>query len=381
VKRAALGLLSALAAGCSLAAAAAPAAPAAPPPLPAVSAPAWVVEDGAGEVLAASHAQDRRAIASITKLLTVLVALDHHRLSDVVTVDPRAAAVGQESIALRAGERLAVADLVRGALIQSANDAAVALALATSPNLLAFANLMNAKAERLGLRHSHFVRPDGLDAPGAYATAADVTTLARAAMRVPFVRRTVAERTAAIAGGRTLHTWNDLLGSVPGVVGVKTGHTDDAGWSEVAVERRGPVTVYATVLGGRTREQRNADLERLLSWGLSRLLVVEAVAPGRSYARVALPYGLAPLALVPASPLRAVVRPEGRLVQRVVAPRLAALPVRRGQVLGEVEVWAGRRLVGRRPLVAARSVERPGLGGRVTWYARRTLHHLAGLFT
>src|SRR5262249_21364013 len=280
---------------------------AASPPPPAVQAHAWIVENGAGQVLAASHATTPRAIASITKLMTVLVVLDHHRLSDVVTVDGRAAEVGQESIALRAGEQLTVRDLIRGALIQSANDAAVALALATSPHLTGFANLMNAKARELGLRHSHFVRPDGLDAPGEYSTAADVTKLARDAMKVPIIRETVSEATASIPGGRVLHTWNDLLGKVPGVIGVKTGHTDDAGWSQVAADRRGPILVYATILGSPSRGRRNADLERLLAWGLGRYVVIDAVTRGRSYAEVELPYGRGQLPLVAASRLRSVV--------------------------------------------------------------------------
>jgi len=101
-------------------------------------------------------------------------------------------------------------DLVRGALIQSANDAAVALALATSPDLTGFANLMNAKARELGLLHSHFVRPDGLDAPGEYSTAADVTKLAREAMKVPFVRQTVDRATAEDAAETIRVTWEPL---------------------------------------------------------------------------------------------------------------------------------------------------------------------------
>src|SRR6185437_9573968 len=166
-----------------------------------------------------------------------------------------------------------------------------ALALATAPDLPAFANLMNVKAKALGLDHTHFVRPDGLDAPGAYSTAADVTKLARVAMRVPFVRATVDQTTTTISGGRVLHTWNDLLGTVPGVFGVKTGHTDDAGWSQIAADRRGPIVVYATILGSPTREQRNADLQQLLAWGLSRFVVVDAVKGGSVYANVALPHG------------------------------------------------------------------------------------------
>jgi D-alanyl-D-alanine carboxypeptidase (penicillin-binding protein 5/6) len=374
VRRLQPAALAALAAAFYLAVGAA----AAPPPP--VAARAWVVEDGSGRLLASSNANGRRAIASITKLLTVLVVLEHHRLADVVTVDRRAAEVGQESIALEPGEQLTVADLIRGALIQSANDAAVALALATAPDLPAFARLMNAKAAALGLRHSHFVRPDGLDAPGAYASAADVTALARDAMRVPFVRRTVDEETAEISGGRTLHTWNDLLGVVPGVIGVKTGHTDDAGWSQVVAERVGPLTLYVTLLGSPTRARRNADLERLLSWSLAEFRIVDAVAAGRSYADLAVPYGLAPLPLVATAPLRALVRPGELLTERVVAPVGATLPVRQGQVLGRVEVFAGSRLLGRRPLAAARDVTRPRLTGRVRWYARRTVHHVAELF-
>jgi D-alanyl-D-alanine carboxypeptidase (penicillin-binding protein 5/6) len=370
-----LTALACLASACC----AAGAATASPPPP--VDAPAWVVENGAGQVLAASNPLAPRAIASITKLMTVLVVLDHHRLSDVVTVDPRVAEVGQESIELRPGEQLTVADLIRGALIQSANDAAVALALSTSPDLPAFAELMNAKARELGLAHTHFVRPDGLDAPGAYSTAADVTTLARIAMRVPFVRDTVDETTASIAGGRVLHTWNDLLGIVPGVIGVKTGHTDDAGWSQVVADRRGGILVYATILGSASRERRNADLEDLLAWGLSQFVVVDAVTTGRPYADVELPYGRGRLQLVANSRLRAVV-PTGRaLTQRVVAVHSAKLPVYQGEVLGRVEVWLGPRLLGRRRLVASRSVAAPGVAGRVGWYATRTVKEIGGLFT
>jgi D-alanyl-D-alanine carboxypeptidase (penicillin-binding protein 5/6) len=330
-------------------------------------------------VLAAHAPHERLAIASITKLMTVLVALDRLEPTDVVRVDPLAAAVGQERIDLRGGEELTVGDLVRAALIQSANNAAAALALAVAPDFPSFAALMNAKARALGLRDTRFVRPDGLDAPGAYSTARDVTRLARAAMRVPLVRETVRLETTAIAGGRTLHNWNDLLGVVPGVIGVKTGHTDDAGWSQVAAARGSGGTVYATILGSPSREQRNADLQALLAWGLSQFRVVEAVRAGRTYAEVALPYGRGEVELVATRPLRLVVRPGRPLVETVVAPLAASLPLRRGQVLGHVEIRLGERVLGRRPLVAARDVAAPGLAGRLGWYAERSVDHVVGL--
>ncbi len=359
-------------------AAAAVAAAFGPPP---VTARAYLVENAAtGEVLAAREARAAVPIASITKLMTVLVALEHRRLRDVVVVDPRAAAVGESTIGLRAGDRLTVADLVQAALVQSANDAADALALAVAPDFTAFARLMNAKARSLGMAQSHFVRPDGLDAPGHVSSARDVTTLARAAMRIRFVRDTVRLRSATLGNGRVVHTWNDLLSTFPRVFGVKTGHTSGAGWSEVAAARGAGTTIYATLLGSPSRSERNDDLSQLLAWGLAQYRVVTPVRGDRVYARVALPYGREPLELRADRPLRAVTRIERPLTETVVAPAAVRLPVRRGQVLGRVEIRAGTRLVGRRDLVASRTVNRPGTLARVSWYAGRTAHNLAHIF-
>jgi D-alanyl-D-alanine carboxypeptidase (penicillin-binding protein 5/6) len=369
-------LLACLACLAVLSAAAAVAAP------PRVTARAYLVENaGTGEVLAAENAREAVPIASITKLMTVLVVLEHKRLKDVVAVDPRAAAVGESSLGLRAGDRYTVADLVRGALVQSANDAADALALSVAPDFPSFARLMNEKARALGLADTHFVRPDGLDAPGHVSSARDVTNLARAAMRIRFVRDTVRLRTATLGNGRTVHTWNDLLATVPHLIGVKTGHTGGAGWSQVAAVRGRGVTIYATLLGSPTRSERNGDLAELLAWGLAQYRVVPAIRDDRVYANVELPYGKQPLELRADRPLLAVARVKRPLTERVVATQAVALPVRKGQVLGRVEVWAGKRLVGRRDLVASRTVNKPGAASRVGWYARRTAHNLWGMLS
>ena len=240
---------------------------------------------------------------------------------------------------------------------------------------------MNAKAQELGLTDSHFVRPDGLDAPGAYSSARDVTRLALAAMRIPFVRETVAEREDTIEGGRALHTWNDLLGVFPGVIGVKTGHTNDAGWGQVAAARGRGVTIYATILGSPTRSQRNGGLEQLLAWGLDQYDVVDAISATRTYARAQLPYGRPALTLVAPTAQLDLVRIGRPLIERVFAPLFVSLPVRQGQALGRVEVWDGKRLLGSRTLVASRSVPRPGAAGRIRWYATRTVHHVLAFFT
>ena len=350
--------------------------------VPRLDARAWLVENvETGEVLTSHDASAAMPIASITKLMTALVVLDHLALTEVVSVDPRVTAVGQESASLRAGETFTVRDLLKGALIQSANDAADALALSVADDFASFADMMNAKAQELGLTDSHFVRPDGLDAPGEYSSARDVTRLARAAMRTPVVRELVAETDDTIPGGRRLHTWNDLLGVVPGVFGIKTGHTGGAGWSQVAAASGGGVTVYATILGSPTREQRNRDLTELIVWGLGQYRTVNAISVDRTYARATLPYGRPALGLVVERPLLESVRVGRPLTERVIAPDVVSLPVAQGQVLGRVEVWRGAHLLGSRPLVASRSVARPSAAARVGWYATRTVHHALAFFS
>ena len=348
---------------------------------PKVAARAYLVVDGTtGDVLLGHRQRARASIASITKLMTALVVVERTKPTDVVTVRPYTTGAGESTIRLRVGERLSVRDLLEAALIQSANDAAHALAAHVGGGSeRRFVALMNRRARELGLTDTHFVRPDGIDTPGHYSSARDVTRLARIAMRNALLRKIVARQTETIAGGRRLHTWNDLLARFPGLVGVKTGHTFHAGWCQVAaVERRG-VTIYATILGSTTRAGRNADLTELLRWGVSRFRRADVAPTWRRYATIDVGWGRASVGLVPAAPLRHVVRVDRPLVERVVAATSAALPVRRGQRFGWVEVRSGERLLGRRALVAARTVERPGLAGRVAWYARRTAANLWNL--
>src|SRR2546423_10155474 len=229
----------------------------------------YVVNAANGEVLASRSAHARVPIASITKLMTVLVALDHLKLGGVVTVSGAAAQVGGSRIPLHRGQRVSVRDLLAGALIRSANNAADELAFAASGgDVPRFVAWMNARARKLGLRDTHFARPDGLDAPGHVSSARDVAVLAQVAMHSPVVRDIVRERTESIEGGSfVVHTWNDLLGVFPGLIGVKTGHTADAGWCQVAAARRRGYTVYAAILRRPPRDQPHVAPNRLLAGG------------------------------------------------------------------------------------------------------------------
>jgi len=238
---------------------------------------------------------------------------------------------------------------------------------------------MNARAQQLGLDDTHFVRPDGLDAPGHVSSARDVAKLARIAMHSPVVRAIVAKRTDTVEGGTvTLHTWNDLLGIFPGLIGVKTGHTNDAGWCEVAAARRSGYTIYAVILGSPTRSQRNYDLERLLQWGVEQYRTLPLVRP-RTYAWTTAPYGRKPIPLVATRSLVRVVRVGRPLTERIVAPAAVSLPVTLQQPLGRVQIWQGKKLLGSRQLVAARAEPKPGAFARLSWYAGRSMHHLGRL--
>jgi serine-type D-Ala-D-Ala carboxypeptidase (penicillin-binding protein 5/6) len=367
----ALVLLAALVAALAVALSAAASTP------PPVDARAVIVADGrTGDVLHAENADRRMAMASITKLMTALVTLEHARPQDVVTVSPRAVGQGGSSVFLTPGEQLTVRDLLAAALIQSANDAAFALAAHVGEGSVPrFVKMMNDKAAELGLEDTHYVRPDGLDTPGHYSSAEDVVALARLAMQRPLVRKLVRTKTMQIAGPRTLKSWNDLLWRVPGLVGVKTGHTDNAGWAQVAAAKRGPTSVYAVILGSPGRERRNVDLTELLEWGFDQYATYTLVREGERYASAAIPFEDERVGLVAADGAARVVRlGDGtQFVERVVAPTMVDLPIRKGQKLGEVVVTLDDREVARVNLVAARDVPAPTFTERAGWYADRAL--------
>ena len=349
---------------------------------PALQARAYYAESAYdGAVLAARDADTRRPVASITKLMTVLVALEHARLDEVVTVPRAATGIGESTLFLRPGERVTVRDLAVGALVPSANDAATALAFHVGQGSVArFVALMNAKAREFGLDDTHYVNPHGLDQPGHVSSARDAARLVRAALEVPLIRQTARLR-HAVAAGRDVTSTDDVLALEPRILGAKTGHTDGAGWSQVAAARANGVTVYAAVLGSPTRDARNTDLLRLLRWSLAQYRPVAAVTPGRTYAVARSPYGRPEVRLVALRQVPYVLRAGRPLSEEVVAPASVTLPVARHARLGEVRVFADGRLVARAPLVAADAVHEPGLLGKAQWYATRALEHLGGLVT
>jgi serine-type D-Ala-D-Ala carboxypeptidase (penicillin-binding protein 5/6) len=345
-----------------------------------VPAAAWYLVGEDGSVLARHNAGQRRAIASITKLMTAIVTLEQARLSDTVTVTSRSSRVGESTANLRAGERLPLSVVLRAMLVASANDAAEALALHVGHGSLdRFLALMNAKARELGLTKTTFRNPHGLDESGHLSSAEDATRLVRYALGVPFIRDALDRSSIQLPGGRELETTDELLESWEPLIGGKTGHTAAAGWSQAAGARSHGVTVYGAVLGSDSRTQRNDALEELLSFGLAQYRRVAVIDASRVYAKADTGYGRASVQLVAPRTHVSAVHEQKALVERVIAPGIVALPVRRGQRLGRVEVYDGNRLVASSNLVAAAAVAEPGVLGKAAWYAKRTARNLWGL--
>lgn len=349
-------------------------------PPPDTNAGAVLVGNGAtGRVLLGEHQRQERAIASITKMMTALVVLERTDPDEVVTVPKLATAIGESSLGLRAGERLTVRELLTALLVYSANDAAYTLASYVGEgDVSRFVAMMNARAKALGLDDTHFERPDGLDAPGHYSSARDVFKLARVVMRKPLYAKLVTIKSTTVAG-RAITNRNDLLFTYPDIIGVKTGHTSNAGWSEVAAARRDGLTIYAVLLGGPSRDQRNADLAELLDWGFDQYREIPIVRTDHAYAKALVPFSDRKLSLVATAPVVAVEQVGHPLLERVVAPAMVELPVEQGQRLGEVRIYDGSKLIVTRPLVAVEAIEAPGLGARLRWYAGRALDHLGDM--
>ncbi len=215
-------------------------------PAPPMMAPAAALLDvDTGRWLYVKNADLRLPMASTTKIMTAILAIEFGRLNDLYTVSEDAATVGGTSMGLRAGERVSLHDLLYGLMLPSGNDAAVTIAEGVAGSQIAFVHMMNARARDLGLTNTHYMTPHGLDEPGHFTSARDLAIVARRAMQLPLLRKIVNTRTIVIRATRTHHTYdlqniNYFIDWYPGATGVKPGWTPNAGICLVeAVNRNG----------------------------------------------------------------------------------------------------------------------------------------------
>jgi D-alanyl-D-alanine carboxypeptidase (penicillin-binding protein 5/6) len=375
VSRARLGFVALVAATIAIVLAHAAPAPAAPP---SIRAPAAIlVEPATGDVVFQRQATKERPVASTTKLMTALVTLEHAKLSRVLTTVRYRGAPAESVIGLRAGERMTVADLLRGLLMASANDAAATLAARIGGSQRAFVSMMNSRAHELGLRHTHYANAIGLDAPGNYSSAEDLVKLTLILRRNEFFRQvTDLPRTTLHTGAhpRTIVNRNVLVRAVAEVNGVKTGHTSTAGYILVGSASKADVTVISVVLDEPTEAARDSDTLALLRYGLRRYHRVEPVHKGQGFASVKLAHRDQHVELVAARSVERTARRDERIYTRTIdVPSELDGPLPAGSRVGTIEVRWRKSTVARVPLITRTAISQASIWERGDDLLGRTL--------
>jgi D-alanyl-D-alanine carboxypeptidase (penicillin-binding protein 5/6) len=361
-------LAAALVASPPLANAAAP-----PPRLSAGS--AILVDARDGHVLYGREPDARRPIASTTKLMTALLSVERLPLERRLRAAPYHAAAIESQIELAPGERMSVADLLRGLMLESANDAAVTLARGAGGSVRRFVKLMNRKASRLGLADTHYANPVGLDESGNYSSARDLATLARLVLRNDFLAETVDTPRARLLTGshpRIVDNRNDLVARVPWIDGVKTGHTSQAGYVLVGAGSRKAATLVSAVLGTPSEAARDADTLALLDWGFSQYRRAAVLRRAQSVTEAKVSYfGDRRVGVEPASSVVLGVRRGEHVRTRIEAPSELDGPLAKGAKVGSASVFVDGERVRTVNLVTGEAVPKAGLVRKVVHFVLR----------
>ena len=314
---------------------------------------AILVDVDSGRVLYEQNADAKMLIASTTKILTALVAIEEGNLSDTVTVSREAALTEGSSMYLQEGEQLTLETLLYGLMLCSGNDAAVAIADHIGGSQEKFVVLMNKRAAELGMEHSSFANPNGLDHERHYSTARDMALLARAAVENETLVRIASTQSVTI-GGRTMTNHNKLLRYVDGCIGLKTGYTKAAGRTLVScAERNGQRLVAVTLQDGNDW----ADHQSLYEYGFSTYPAKRCAVLGQPLCTETVLNGSAgTVPLIAAETVSWPLGQEERVEQRIELTKPLAAPVFAGEVVGEAVFSVDGREVGRTALLCGADV-------------------------
>ena len=233
---------------------------------------ALIYDRASGRIIYEKNGNKQTPMASTTKILTAIVTLENADLKETVTIESKAAGIGGSRLGLKKNDKITVNDLLYGLMLRSGNDAAVALAIHVGGSIEGFADMMNKKAEELGLTNSHFVVPHGLDNEGHYTTAYELAKMADYALNIPKFKEIVSNKSATIyinGYPKAINNTNKLLGSVSGVYGVKTGFTNGAGRCLVSSCKRGELDIITVIIGADTNNQRTADTKELIEYAFN----------------------------------------------------------------------------------------------------------------
>lgn len=341
---------------------------------PQLAGKAWVLADlTSGQLLAAEKADESFAPASLTKLMTAYVVFRALREKTMaaaaeVQVSERAWRAGGSRMFLEPGKPVSVQELIRGLVVHSGNDAALALAEACAGSEAAFVVLMNREAARLGMAHTRYVNATGFSAPGHASTARDLYVLAAALIRdfPEEYARFYAQKEFSY-NDITQMNRNRLLWLDASVDGVKTGYTEDAGYCLIASARRGGRRLLSVLLGASTDSARAQESQKLLNWGYQNFDGVQLYAAGEAVksievwkgaeARVAAGFARGLVVTVPKGA-------AGKLQAELLTLPPVLAPVSQGQKVGVLRVALGNEPLGEYPVVALERVAAAGLLGR-----------------
>ncbi|ELY3814711.1 serine-type D-Ala-D-Ala carboxypeptidase [Cronobacter sakazakii] len=375
----------------STAHAADPIAPAAPD----VDARAWILMDyHSGKVLAEGNADEKLDPASLTKLMTSYVvgqALKAGKihLDDKVTVGKDAWATGNPALRgsslmfLKPGDQVSVADLNKGVIIQSGNDASIAIADYVAGSQDAFVSLMNGYAKRLGLTNTTFKTVHGLDAPGQFSTARDMALLGKALIHdVPDEYAIHKENEFTFNKIRQPNRNRLLWSSSMNVDGMKTGTTAGAGYNLVASATQGDMRLISVVLGAKTDGIRFRESEKLLTWGFRFFETVTPIKPDSAFVNQRVWFGDSSEVKLGAGEAGSVTIPKGQLknlkaTYTLNSPQLTA-PLKQGQVVGTIDFQLNGKSIEQRPLVVMEAVNEGGFFSRMWDFVLMKFHQWFG---
>ena len=342
-------------------------------PAPGIAAQSWLLLDMAsGQVIVAENADERRDPASLTKLMTAYLAFGALRDKAIVPTQLVAVSVaawraeGSRTF-IEPKKAVTVDELLRGMIVQSGNDASIALAELVAGSEDAFAERMNREAVRLGLASTHFTNATGLSHPQHYSTATDLGRLAAALIRdFPEDYKLYSLREFRY-NSITQPNRNRLLWMDPFVDGVKTGHTDAAGWCLIASAKRGERRLVAVVLGAASDAARAAEAQKLLNYGFQAFDLVQLYPSGKPVSSLRVWKGQANDVAAGFVADKYVTLPKGKaekLALSMTATEPLVAPVTKGQTVGKVKISLDGAVVGEFPLVALVDVPAANVFGR-----------------
>lgn len=330
---------------------------------------AILMEQDSGKVLLEKEADAKLPIASVTKIMTMLLIMeeiDSGRLTytDEVTVSEYAMSMGGSTMFLETGEVLSVHDMLKGIAVASANDGCVAMAEHISGSTESFVALMNKRAEELGMKNTHFINTNGLDADGHYSSARDVAIMARELTKHEKIFEYTTIWTDSLRDGKfELANTNRLVRFYRGATGLKTGSTDLAGCCLCATATRDGVSLIAVVLGAPSSKERFADATALLDHGFANYRVVRPVSKGEELGRIKVKKGVIDeIGVIAERELCEVVNKNDmtEITTNITIAEDITAPVKKGEVVGRAEFTMGDKSIGSIDLITDCDVEKKG---------------------